>query len=497
MCQDERHSAASMVISDPTDPAVGRYRLAAARLDDLIAPSSPADGSLAAVQARAADRLDRTRRFLAHLGDPQDVAPIVHVGGTSGKGSTAAIVAAILGASGYRVGLHTSPYLQVATEKLQIDGRLIAPDDFADLVDDTLAAMDGWVATGDGESLTYGEIWTVLAARWLAAERVDLAVVEVGAGGRFDPTNVVRPTVSVITGVGLDHTASLGETISEIAWHKAGIIKPGAPVVTGATDPAALGPIAAEAAAAGVPLVRVAEGVTFEVLASDPDGARWREIDAVGRASGPIYGTSSPGRFQAANAALAVAAVRALAPSGFDVPTAAVAAGLAAARLPGRMEEMPRSTGPRVLLDGAHNPDKAAALATDLPGRPPGAGPLVLVVGVLEGKGSAAMLARLAPRADALVLTAPRVTGKTAEAPAALAAAARAGGFAGPIRIEPEPNVALDLAVALTGSDGAVVVTGSLYLVGNVRGRWYPSDDVLRYRTPWPPNRHPGRREAG
>ena len=463
--------------------ALARYRAAVARTDALIeGASTPKDKTPAEIRARAEERLDRLRRFLAHLGDPHRAFPIVHVGGTSGKGSTATAIAAILGAAGYRVGLHTSPYLQAATEKLQVGGRLIAPGDFAGLVDEVLAARDAWP---DGGALTYGEVWVALVAVHLARERVDIGVIEVGAGGRFDLTNVVTPSVSVVTTVGLDHTVTLGETIPEIAWHKAGIVKAGAPAITAARDPAALGPIAAEARAVGTPLTRVIAGETYAVVDVGPDGTRWRELGPDGR-PGPEW-PAPPGRFQATNAATAVAAVRALAGRGFAIPEDAIRRGLAAARVPGRWERMPGA--PRVVLDGAHNPDKVAAVARDLPDllpRPAG-GRLILVLGAIEAKRYDEIVRILAPLADALIATSPSVLAKPGAAAADLASAARHGGFAGPLDVEPDPDLAVSAALAHADRPGdAVLVTGSLYLIGNVRGRWYPDDAVVLGRSPWP-----------
>lgn len=465
-----------------------RYAAAVAHADGLIeAPERSADKSPSLIRARAVARLGRMRRFLAAMDDPFARFPIVHVGGTSGKGSTATAVAAILDAAGYRVGLHTSPYLQVATEKLQVGGRLIGPDAFADLVDEVFLAYGDWLRAG-GEALTYGEFWVALVARHLANEAVDVGVIEVGAGGRFDLTNVVSPVLSVVTSIGFDHMVTLGTTLGEIAWHKAGIIKPGAAVVTGVTGGEALAPIVAEAEQAGTPLDRIAPGSTFEVLGTGPDGTRWRETG-----TGQEW-PAAPGGFQAANAALAVAAIRRLAERGFAVPDAAMAAGLAQARLPGRVERMPGGTGgagrPRVMLDGAHNPQKIGALVEDLNAVLPrgDGGRRVGVLGVLEAKDFAGLVGPLVPVIDELVVTSPQVLAKAGLDVATLAAAARSAGFHGPVMLEPDPVAATEAAISRAGGPhDAVLVTGSLYLVGNVRGRWYREADVLRARTPWPP----------
>jgi len=465
-----------------------RYGAAVGRLDELIDPAGgPPRGGLAAVRARAEARLDRLRRFLRAIGDPHLAAPVVHVAGTSGKGSTAATIAAILGEAGYRVGLHTSPYLQVATEKLQLDGALIDVAAFADLVDRTLADAERWRRANGESRLSYGEIWVALAARAFAEAAVDLAVVEVGAGGRFDLTNVVEPAVAVVTTIGLDHQATLGPTLAEIAWHKAGIIKPGVPVVTGVADPVSFAPIRAEAELAGAEITRVVDGVSFTVAAPQPDGgAVWRER-ALGDEQEEAYAAALPGRFQAANGALALAAVRALSASGFRVTADQVRRGIAAARLPGRMERMPGGGRSAVLLDGAHNPQKIAALLDAIGELPGWADRPVVLLGLLEAKDRQEIVRPVADRAAALVFAETPVRGKAPAPPAALADAARAAGFAGPIKTAASVADALAAAEALAAELGSgVIVTGSLFLVGRVRERWFPSAAILRQRTPWP-----------
>lgn len=426
--------------------------------------------------------MDRLRDFLAHLGAPLRGYPIVHVGGTSGKGSTSTTIAAILTAAGYRTGLHTSPYLQTAAEKLQLDGRLIGPDLFADLTGDILAAHHDW-RRGGGEALTYGEAWIALTSLFMRHHAVDIAVIEVGAGGRFDLTNILTPTVSVITSVGIDHTATLGDTIGEIAWHKAGIIKPGAPAVTAAADPVAYEIIAEAAREAGVPLTHVVAGQTFDIMSISPAGTQWRD-----RTAGAIYQMGLAGRFQAVNGATAVATVNALRALGFDIPDAAVREGLAAARIAGRAERVQER--PAVLLDGAHNPEKVGALAGDLPDllpRPDG-GRRIVVLGALEAKQADEMIARLAPAMDILVATSPQVLAKHATTATRIGAIARGVGFEGEIVAEPEPARALEIALARVNDPvrDAVLVTGSLYLVGNVRGRWFREDEMIAQRTCWP-----------
>lgn len=459
-------------VSDVADPE-RLYATAEGYVNGLISgPPSPAPGTPPdEIRRRAVARLERLRAFLAFLGDPQRRYHTIHVTGTSGKGSTSVMTAAILRAAGYRVGCHVSPYLQVATEKLQINGELVSAARYARLVDTMRARAEAWTAAGH-EQPTYGEFWVAMTFQFFAEEHVDVAVIEVGAGGRFDLTNVIEADVAAITSVGLDHVATLGATIPEIAWHKAGIIKPGAAAVTAVSDVLALPVIEAEARAAGAPFTRVIAGESYRDVQADEQGASF-----VDTRSGERLRVALPGSFQAVNAALAVAICRAFDPA---ISVGALAAGLAAARFPGRMEIVQRA--PLVLLDGAHNPDKIASLARELEPLFPGRR-AVLVFGVLESKSHAAMLATLLPHVHALIATAPSVLAKPPVEAARIAALAPASL---PTIVEPNPQRAIDAALRLAGAGDLVLVTGSLYLVGNVRERWRPTRQVLAQGTSWP-----------
>lgn len=465
------------------NPPLERYRDATARLDALIeATPSPADSSRAAIQARAEHRMDRLRRFLDLLGNPHLGYPIVHVGGTSGKGSTSTAIAAILHAAGHRTGLHTSPYLQTPLEKLQIDGQLVEPEHYVAIVGTILDAHARWVAAGE-EPITYGEAWSALTALFFRTSDVDVAVLEVGAGGRFDLTNINDTIMSVITSVGIDHTNTLGETIPEIAWHKAGIIKPGRPAVTAVTDPAALDIIRDEASLQGSDLHVIDPVAGIGNVHTGPEGTSWTD-----RVTGGSWRMSLPGSFQAWNGATAIAAMETLRNLGWLVSDDAIARGLTAARIPGRAELMPASIP--VLLDGAHNPQKVAALVADVPNLLPvvGDGQRIAVIGSLEAKQSREIVASLLPVMDVLVATTPRVLAKDARDAAAMANIARDAGFSGPVWLEPEPLTAIETAlrVAAGTAGSAVLVTGSLYLVGNIRERWYGEEAIVLARSPWP-----------
>ncbi|HYI14476.1 MAG TPA: folylpolyglutamate synthase/dihydrofolate synthase family protein [Thermomicrobiales bacterium] len=454
--------------------ALEDYRQAERYVNSLIMgpPSPPAGTPAEEIRARAVARLERLSAFLGFLGDPQRQYRTIHVAGTSGKGSTSTFTASILTAAGFRTGTHVSPYLQVATEKLQIDGQIVAASRYAALVASMRASVEAWVAAGH-ERPNYGEFWVAMTYRYFAEERVDVAVIEVGAGGRFDVTNVIEPDVAAVTSIGYDHTVTLGSTLPEIAWHKAGIIKPESIAVTAVSDPEALSVIEAEARQQGVELRYVRPGVEYDEIRSDEHGTSF-----VDRRSGRRFHVRLPGTFQAANAATAMSIARA-----FDaerVTDAAIESGLKATRFPGRMETVQRD--PLVLLDGAHNPEKVASLVRNLDALY-SSRRRILVFGALESKSYQEMLESLLPGTNVLIATSPQVFAKPSTTAAEIAALAPAD-----LEVEAidDPIAAANRAVELAGPNDIVVITGSLYLVGNVRERWYPTKRILELGTCWP-----------
>jgi dihydrofolate synthase/folylpolyglutamate synthase len=377
--------------------------------------------------------LDRLQAALAALGAPHDRLPAVHIAGTNGKGSTAAMTEAILRAAGLRTGLYTSPHLCRFSERIRIAGREVDGEALGRL-DEALAAT--------GVPLTYFEVATALGFLAMAEADVEVAVLEVGLGGRLDATNVCRPLVTAITSIGLEHTDVLGDTLAAIAREKAGIAKRGVPLH--------LGPLPAEAAAAAR---QVAAAAGAPVVGDRPP---------------PPVDPALPGPHQRDNAALAVALARAAAAGlGQALPDEAIASGLRGVQWPARMERL----APDVLVDGAHNLDGLQALLAALPGQRPRA----LVLSIVRGKPAAEMLALAAPAFDHLFLT--RSRNDRALDPAALAGAlpvpARASVIASPVQ-------ALDAARAAVAPGGLVVVAGSLFLAGEIRAhlRGEPVDPV-------------------
>jgi dihydrofolate synthase/folylpolyglutamate synthase len=437
--------------------------------------------AVAALQARGRFGvrlgLGRTRALLARLGSPERDLRGVLIGGTNGKGSTQAMVAAVLRASGLRVGQTPKPHLVSYRERIVVAGHAIAADDLDALITEVLAVADG-IERRHGPPTEF-EVLTSAAFLWLARAGVDAAVIEVGLGGRLDATNAWDGGVATITNVGLDHMEYLGDTVPAIAREKAPIIKRGDRAVTGATGEA-LPIIRRRAARLGVPL-SVTEAL--EVLGIDRLGMRLRDQRLGELRLGLI------GAHQAANAAVALATIEALHEAGIaDSPPSALREGLAGVQWPGRMEllEVSRHDGWRairagathapdrvdVLLDGAHNADGARALAAALDELAPHLAPgrATLVLGILADKEVGAMIHafRGAHLLDAARVLATRVP----DTPRALdpAALARAWG-AGAVAVG-TADEALDRALELAAQeDGPIIVAGSLYLVGHVRGR--------------------------
>lgn len=380
--------------------------------------------------------LGRVRALLARLGDPQQHFRAVLVGGTNGKGSVAATLSAVLTASGQRTGLFTSPHLTRFAERFLMGG--------AELPAVTvLEALQQVRPHAEATEASFFEIVTALGCLLFAEAGVETAVMEVGLGGRLDSTNALEPVLSVLTNVGLDHTAILGDTLSAIAGEKAGILRAGRPAVTGVD--AALLPILE---AVGADLWVMGRDAQLQLEALGWEGWRVQLTSPAGILS---FQTPLLGRHGAENAALA-----ALAALRLGVSAAAIQAGTAQTRWPGRLELLPYSQGRRVLLDGAHNPDGARALGEALRGL--GVGRVPFIFGATQEKDIAGVVQELEPLMSEVILT------RAAHSPRAADPADLARLFSVPVRSAGTPAQALAL---LPG--GLSVACGSLYLVGELR----------------------------
>ncbi len=428
--------------------------------------------------------LETTRELLTVLGDPQEKYPVVLVAGTNGKGSTVALLYSMLRAAGYRTGRFVSPHLESPCERLCFDGRPIGDAELAELLEYTIEA--GRRALGHPPS--YFEALCIGALEWFSRREVEIAVVEVGLGGRLDATNVCEPAISIITSIGLDHQRLLGDTVAEIAVEKAGILRPGRPAVTACQGPAlrAIRSVAEELAApleivdpAGIRVVE--EGVGGQVV-EIPAGAGRRRLRL-----------ALAGEHQRVNAALAAQAAEILVGRGFGrLSGAAIETGAARCRWPGRCELVELANGGSVLLDVAHNLDGALALAGFLERHYPR---YVLLFGALRGKRATEMVAALMTGALRVVLTRPPST--RARPPADLANALNAlteeVDVACGLDVAEDPERALDLALERAAAEGSgLVVCGSLYLVGEIRRRL-----SRRFGVPEPLSPAPGDQPSG
>jgi dihydrofolate synthase / folylpolyglutamate synthase len=394
--------------------------------------------------------LARVRTVLDRLGNPERAAPAVHVAGTNGKGSVAAMTESILRSAGLRTGLFTSPHLSRFTERIRVDGREVSGDE--------LAALDAAIVQ-TGVPLTYFEVGTVLGFLAFAQAQVDVMVLETGLGGRLDATSACRPVATAITSIGHDHLEILGPTLADVAREKAGIAKTGIPLFLGPLDAESDRAIAAVATSVGAPLARL--GRDFPATTAP---------------------TRLGGAHQALNAALAVALARTAIeslrgprsrPAGDDAEAsfqAAVAAGLGNVIWPGRLEWI----GSEVLLDCAHNTEGAEALVAALDALPQDR-PRALVISIVDGKPAADMLAILASRFDILVATRssnPRTlpTARVAALTRSATPPPASGGGDAPQVLEIDDALqALAEARRKVGEHGLVVVAGSIFLVGDVR----------------------------
>jgi len=408
------------------------------------------------------------------LGHPERTYPSVHVAGTNGKGSTAAMLASILSAAGLRTGLYTSPHLKRINERIRLGGREITDEEFAAAFDRIRAAIEELLANGSlAAHPTFFECLTAIAfdyfsrPRGATAEgRAEFAVFEVGMGGRLDATNILTPEVAVITQIAFDHENYLGHSIEEIAGEKAGIIKRGALVVSAAEHPTAREVIRARAKEQGAHLIEIDERYEVRNLRGDGVAGATR-FEVIDKESRQLIELALPlaGRFQVRNAVAALAAARLLAGRGFPTNDAAVARGIAEVRWPGRLERV--GERPAVFIDGTHNPAGARELVAFWDEKFPGVA-IHLVYGTLRDKPIDEICGALFPRAASVMLTEPRQS--RALKAVTLAEMTR---HLAPLReIVRDPAEAIERALQLAAPEDAIFATGSLYLVADYRRGW-------------------------
>jgi dihydrofolate synthase / folylpolyglutamate synthase len=410
--------------------------------------------------------LENIRTICRALGNPQDAYRSVIVAGTNGKGSVTAMVDAALGAAGIRSGRYTSPHLVRLEERFAIGGRSVASGDFGDAVALVRACVEeSRVAGALSTEPTFFEVTTAVGFELFRRARVEIAVLEVGLGGRFDATNVASPVAGAITTIDLDHERFLGHTIPQIAFEKAGIVKPGMAVVVGETKPEAVEVIAARCRDRGARLVTAREGVSSRVAMDD--GRLVVDLETPRRHYGPVT-LGLRGRHQEDNAIVAVRLLEELEGIGLRVPAEAIVEGIGTRTWRGRLDLVEVGGLRRVLFDAAHNPAGARVLAAYLeevhaPGVP-------IVFGVMRDKDAAGMLAALLPWTTELILTEP--PNPRAASLASLVHLARQLGRTDRVETDPSPRSALDRAWR---HGPTVAVAGSIFLVGDLLPRVDPT----------------------
>ncbi len=407
--------------------------------------------------AKADFNLDRMRALMAELGNPETKYPIIHVAGTKGKGSVCALSASALCAAGYKTGLYTSPHLLDYCERIQVGGQPISHADLTVLVEEIKPAV------ARIPKLTTFEITTAIAFLYFARQKVNAAVVEVGLGGRLDATNVVAPKVAVITSLSYDHMAVLGDTLAKIAGEKAGIIKPGVPLVSAPQKPEAMEVLARIAKERHAPMTLVGRDILYRGDGHNLDGQALQ----VQPVSGPSLDLIIPllGGHQIENAAIAVAALGILREQGLKIPDQAIQRGFAQAKWPCRFEILRRE--PPVVIDSAHNRDSALRLRETLDEYFPGK-PVILIFCALEDKDILGMLAELKPRLEHVVAT----RANHPRAPSVDWTAEQVNKADIPVEAVTPVESALERALVLAGEQKIVLSAGSVAFAGEVGAAW-------------------------
>jgi len=418
-------------------------------------------------------KLDRMRQLLSFLGNPHERVPAVHIAGTKGKGSTAVMVAEILCAAGYRTGLFTSPHVSAFEERMTVDGVSPERQQVVDLVNRVAGAVDRLDRSAGLMHPTFFEITTAMAWLFFADEDVERAVIEVGLGGRLDSTNICRSDVCIITNIGRDHTAQLGNTLTKIAFEKAGIVKPGIPVLSGVGVAAPRAVVAETCRAKGAPLLELGQEIRYH-RSDEVDGAAQTVVTA--NSNETVLDVETPGQtwtrvpvrlcgaHQHANAALAVAAVNVLRQQGERIPIDAVRRGMAAVCAPLRIEVLRHR--PTVIVDAAHNGDSARALTTTLDTHFR-ARRRILIFAATRDKDVAGLVRLLLPKFETTILS--QYTSNPRGLPVdQLECVVQSVGGAG-YHLAEDAASAWKLAAQLAEREDLVCATGSFYFAAEMR----------------------------
>lgn len=427
-------------------------------------------------------KLERMRCLLALLDRPDERLPVVHIAGTKGKGSTSVMTAGILSASGYRTGLFTSPHVALFEERMVVDGRRPTPEHFVDLVNRLVEPVETMDASTAGGGPTYFELATALAWLYFLDQKAEVAVLEVGLGGRLDATNICRPMVGVITNISRDHTNVLGSSLAQIAGEKAGIVKRGIPVISGVAEGPAGDVVERVCRRENSPLFRLGAEIKWRPSAN---GQKTATADEFAEAHPTIdietpWGQSDDvpvallGAHQGANAALAVATARLLATRSLRIPARAIQDGMALVRWPVRIEVVARA--PLVVVDAAHNWASTQALVDTLEAQFPGRRRILVFAGTRD-KDVSGLLRLLLPHFDTVILTQYHTNPRGV--PAVELAALVEGTSLRSCHVAPDSASAWKLASRLAGPDDLVCVTGSFFIATEIRTMLLGGESVV------------------
>ena len=395
------------------------------------------------------------------LGEPQKSFRAVHIAGTNGKGSTATVLSSILKESGFKVGLFTSPHLISFTERIRINNNQISEQSVIEL-----AAKIRKLIDGTGLKPTFFEFVTAMAFHYFASENVDFAVIETGLGGRFDSTNVIEPDISIITNIGIDHCEFLGNTISDITFEKAGIIKPRVPIITTSKDPDVIKQLSDIASERGSEINIYDKDFKGTLTSMDN---RQISFDYTGHESYNGLSMPLPGKYQIYNACSAIRTVELLMKKGLSIPDSAISRGLLNVKLEGRLEYI--SEDPPIILDGAHNPEAMASLAASLGDLFPEK-KIILILGVMNDKDIVGIISPMVNIVDSIILTqAAYERAATSQKLVDTIKALYESGTSGTTSVTSTESVAeaVDLAKSRCDKESVILITGSFYTTGEAK----------------------------
>jgi dihydrofolate synthase / folylpolyglutamate synthase len=415
-------------------------------------------------------KLDRMRELLSLVGNPHTRTKAVHIGGTKGKGSTSVMIAEMLSAAGLQTGLFTSPHVSAFEERMAVNGVSPTPQQVVDLVSQLVEPVEQLDREEDSLRPTYFEMATAMAWLFFNDQQTDIDVLEVGLGGRLDSTNLCEPELTIITNISRDHTHLLGSTPAKIAGEKAGILKPGIPVICGVKNPEARAVIESVARKNGCEILQLGDSIRFQYH-RPPMGTPSRGAVDVETPFGRHEGIALPlaGKHQAANAALAIAAIDWLRHHGRNIPDSAIHDGMTAVRWPLRLEQLADS--PRVIVDAAHNESSVAALCEAVD-EEFSASRRILIFSASHDKDVEAMARVLFPQFDEVILTA-FVGNPRAIPPDELIERTREH-LTRPARMATNPEAAYKIAKEIAKNEDLVIATGSFYLAAEIRHLFFP-----------------------